>query len=313
MNLDERESARAAGFPIDRQHDLRRRRHGAEVACASRLRWCCRRDYRRTDGRPINCLLIWEEGARKREVAGAHAGSRFQWEKPYLNSRHGASGGYSKAFTGFSQGGCMSRRSPVDSRVGCRAGRRGGVRGDGRRRWRRRAIKSPDLREWLTYIASDELEGRAVFTTGFGLAAGYIEDHLHAWGVKPAGDHGSYLQTVRVLGVKTTSRSTVTVDRERRDADVRRRRRASRFRGTWAASVGSRSTAWSSPATASTRPGASHMRFSRQGRARTRRSSGSARTARRTSIRRLSAALLGGRNRYATEQLGAAASIGPLR
>ena len=25
--------------------------------------------------------------------------------------------------------------------------------------------KSADLRDWLTYIASDELEGRAVFTT----------------------------------------------------------------------------------------------------------------------------------------------------
>ena len=73
------------------------------------------------------------------------------------------------------------------------------------------AIKSPDLREWLTYIASDELEGRAVFTTGFGLAAGYVADHLHAWGVKPAGDHGSYFQTVRVLGVKTTSHASVSV------------------------------------------------------------------------------------------------------
>ena len=72
-------------------------------------------------------------------------------------------------------------------------------------------IKSPDLRDWLTYISSDELEGRAVFTTGFGLAAGYISDHLRAWGVTPAGDHGSYLQTVRVLGVKTTSRSTISV------------------------------------------------------------------------------------------------------
>jgi hypothetical protein len=73
------------------------------------------------------------------------------------------------------------------------------------------AVKTPDLREWLTYISSDELEGRAVFTAGFGLAAGYIEDHLRAWGVKPAGDHGSYLQTVRVLGVKTTTHATVTV------------------------------------------------------------------------------------------------------
>jgi hypothetical protein len=44
-----------------------------------------------------------------------------------------------------------------------------------------------------------------------GLAAGYIQRHLQEWGAKPAGDHGSYLQTVRVQGIKTTSRSTVTV------------------------------------------------------------------------------------------------------
>ncbi len=74
------------------------------------------------------------------------------------------------------------------------------------------AINSRDLKEWLTYIASDELEGRAVYSTGIGLAAAYIEDHLHAWGARPAGDKGSYLQTVRVLGVKSTSRSSVTVN-----------------------------------------------------------------------------------------------------
>jgi Peptidase family M28 len=72
-------------------------------------------------------------------------------------------------------------------------------------------ISTKDLREWLTYIASDQLQGRAVFSTGIGLAAAYIEDHLSAWGVTPAGDGGSYLQTVRVLGVQTTSRSTLTV------------------------------------------------------------------------------------------------------
>ncbi len=46
------------------------------------------------------------------------------------------------------------------------------------------AIRSQDLREWLTYIASDELQGRAVFSAGIGLAAGYIEDHLRAWNLK---------------------------------------------------------------------------------------------------------------------------------
>jgi hypothetical protein len=74
------------------------------------------------------------------------------------------------------------------------------------------AINRQDLKEWLTYIASDDLEGRAVFTAGMGLAAGYIEEHLHTWGVRPAGDPGSYLQTVRVLGVKSTSHSTITVE-----------------------------------------------------------------------------------------------------
>ena len=73
-------------------------------------------------------------------------------------------------------------------------------------------FKSQDLKEWLSYIASDDLEGRGVFTSGIGLAAAYIEDHLRAWGAKPAGSHGSYRQTVRVLGVKATSHSTVTVE-----------------------------------------------------------------------------------------------------
>ena len=75
----------------------------------------------------------------------------------------------------------------------------------------RASITPGDLKEWLTFLASDELEGRAVFTEGLGIAAGYIQGYLQAWGVKPGGDHGGYLQTVRVRGVKVTKRSTVTV------------------------------------------------------------------------------------------------------
>ena len=36
----------------------------------------------------------------------------------------------------------------------------------------RESITSAELKEWLTYVASDELEGRAVYTQGLGLAAG---------------------------------------------------------------------------------------------------------------------------------------------
>ena len=75
----------------------------------------------------------------------------------------------------------------------------------------RDSITPTDLREWLTYLASDELEGRAVYTEGLGLAAGYVQTHLQSWGLSPRGDSGGFLQTVRVRSVKTTSRSSVTV------------------------------------------------------------------------------------------------------
>lgn len=75
----------------------------------------------------------------------------------------------------------------------------------------RESIAPDELKQWLTYLASDELQGRGVFTEGLGLAAGYIQQHLREWGVKPAGDNGQYLQVVKVLGGKTTSRSSITV------------------------------------------------------------------------------------------------------
>lgn len=74
------------------------------------------------------------------------------------------------------------------------------------------AINEPDLREWLTYLSSDELQGRATYTEGLGIAAGYIASHLKQWGVKPAGDGGTYLQTVRVRSIRTNSNASVTID-----------------------------------------------------------------------------------------------------
>ncbi len=59
------------------------------------------------------------------------------------------------------------------------------------------SITPSSLKEWLSYIASDELQGRDTYSAGLGLAAGYIQEHLRAWGVTPAGDPGQYLQTVQ--------------------------------------------------------------------------------------------------------------------
>ena len=73
-------------------------------------------------------------------------------------------------------------------------------------------VASDDLKEWLTYLASDELQGRQVFTEGYGLAAQYIADHLKQWGVKPLNSDGSYFQQVKLKGYRVTRNSSVTVD-----------------------------------------------------------------------------------------------------
>ena len=72
-------------------------------------------------------------------------------------------------------------------------------------------ITTAELTEYLTYLSSDQLTGRQIHTEGYGLAAGYVQEHLRTWGVKPLGDNGTYLQAVRSRGYKVTRRSTVTV------------------------------------------------------------------------------------------------------
>src|SRR5262245_34409936 len=72
-------------------------------------------------------------------------------------------------------------------------------------------ISQADLKEWLTYLASDQLQGRLLFTEGYGLAAAYIADHLKAWGVKPIGDNHTYFQSVKVKGYRVTRNSAVTL------------------------------------------------------------------------------------------------------
>jgi len=72
-------------------------------------------------------------------------------------------------------------------------------------------IQEQDLKQWLTYLASDELEGRQTFTEGYGLAAAYVADHLREWRVKPLGPDGTYYQRVPARGYRVTRHSSVTV------------------------------------------------------------------------------------------------------
>src|SRR5262249_60565634 len=71
------------------------------------------------------------------------------------------------------------------------------------------AVQADDLQKWLSYLASDELEGRATFSEGLGLAAAYLAEQLRSCGVKPGGDNGSHFMRGRVLGVKSAERSAL--------------------------------------------------------------------------------------------------------
>ncbi len=57
-------------------------------------------------------------------------------------------------------------------------------------------ISAQQLKDYLAFIASDEMEGRDTPSRGLDIAARFIATHLSRWGLKPAGDNGSYFQRI---------------------------------------------------------------------------------------------------------------------
>jgi len=57
-------------------------------------------------------------------------------------------------------------------------------------------ITAEQLKQFLTFIASDELEGRDTPSRGLDIAAKFIAFNLSRWGFKPAGDNGTYFQQI---------------------------------------------------------------------------------------------------------------------
>lgn len=57
-------------------------------------------------------------------------------------------------------------------------------------------IAAKQLRDYLTFIASDEMEGRDTPSRGLNTTAKFLAMNLDRWGFKPAGDEGSYLQRI---------------------------------------------------------------------------------------------------------------------
>src|SRR5260370_8394250 len=60
----------------------------------------------------------------------------------------------------------------------------------------------------VKYLSSDELEGRGTGQRGGDMAADYIAKQFASYGLKPAGDNGTFSQEVPMVGVKTLPDTT---------------------------------------------------------------------------------------------------------
>ena len=71
---------------------------------------------------------------------------------------------------------------------------------------------SPDHIRWhVRFLAHDLLEGRGTGQRGGDLAAEYMATQFAEYGLKPAGDNGSYLQKVPLVGVTTLLDTTFSL------------------------------------------------------------------------------------------------------
>jgi len=73
-------------------------------------------------------------------------------------------------------------------------------------------ISGERIRAHVKFLASDLLEGRGVGTRGGDLATEYIASQFAIAGAKPAGERGTYFQTVPMVGVETEPSATLSAD-----------------------------------------------------------------------------------------------------
>lgn len=66
-------------------------------------------------------------------------------------------------------------------------------------------ITAAQMKDYLYFIASDEMEGRDTPSRGLDTTAKFIATNLSRWGVKPAGDDGTYFQKIALRSTFTDS------------------------------------------------------------------------------------------------------------
>lgn len=80
------------------------------------------------------------------------------------------------------------------------------------------AITEAELRDYLTFLAADDMEGRDTPSRGLNVAANFLATNLSRWGLKPAGDEGSWFQKIALTRKKIDGAKTTAVLKERRFA-----------------------------------------------------------------------------------------------
>ena len=73
------------------------------------------------------------------------------------------------------------------------------------------SIDPEHIRANVKFLASDFLEGRGTGQRGGDLAAAYIATQFALAGLRPAGDNGSFLQKVQMMGVATQPETTLQI------------------------------------------------------------------------------------------------------
>ena len=69
-------------------------------------------------------------------------------------------------------------------------------------------ITAAQMKDYLYFIASDEMEGRDTPSRGLDTVAKFIALNLSRWGLKPAGDNGTYFQRIALQRVKLDGANT---------------------------------------------------------------------------------------------------------
>lgn len=68
------------------------------------------------------------------------------------------------------------------------------------------------ISDHVNFLASNLLEGRATGSRGGAIAAAYIATQFALHGLKPMGDHGSFLQTLKLVGIVTDPQTQLSLD-----------------------------------------------------------------------------------------------------